>query len=603
MGKPTKTDLANAAQEAKDTYTGNFLPYFSEEALKECYRKEVPNMVKLLNNRKMALLEKNGGTLSQKQCNEIRNNVSFDDYEKAYPNTTQYIKDHIWHGYDSKFYVACRNATGSFFAAEYTKTDFQSTFYAYFPEEIMVWFRQYSTKVTLSLDNYKPRSYKEKADNGSWQHFLNLFSGYKYDKFSVRDQDRINKGKVGVAFIWGHIEHIWNSGNAANFEYDRHWIRKLIAGFKLKTMIYLKSKMGRGKGKITTFIMNVLGKQVCLPLNNDKPFTGEFNGSLLGKAFVVLDEIVHDFDDFVSLYNQLKPYITEPEISYRNLYERLKALRNITSFIMTGNYDMLKLDDPSKGDDRRIKVNEVSDLIKDREYCDKLDAYCEDEDVMYAFFWDCIDNHDKTWNELQELKSLPITETKIQMIQQSLDTATMFFKGAVNDVIIMDAMIKPRVLYNRYSEWMKVNEPKKKTLNSTSFLSKLKDYKEFVTFHTNIRVDRATQTNYVKIEREKMISHFRAKHFWCEYDDIEGQLDAVPDDAYDNGIDEDDLSINVVKLLKDENAQLKKQIQELTRGKSATSPQRESSDDVKLAPKQEQSMDGPKRCSTVKCMF
>jgi hypothetical protein len=59
---------------------------------------------------------------------------------------------------------------------------------------------------------------------------------------------------------------------------------------------------------------------------------------------------------------------------------------------MTGNYYMLKLDDPSKGDDRRIKVNDVSDEVKDRQYCDLLDKYVRDPDVQYAFFWDCIDH-------------------------------------------------------------------------------------------------------------------------------------------------------------------------------------------------------------------
>ena len=263
--KPTKKkEMAAAAQDAKDAFTGNFLPYYSDETLKERYKKEVPNMVKLLKDKKKKHQDKSEAGLTQKQLHEIDNNVSLEDYETAFPTTTQYVKDHIWHGYDAKFYVACRNATGSFFAAEYSKADFNSTFYNYFPKEIAIWFSQYSTKVTLSLDNHRPRAYKE---NG--QYFLNLFSGYRHDRNSTKDQARVDKGAAGVAFIWDHIHHIWNSGNEANFNYDRHWIRKLIAGFKLRTMIYLKSKMGRGKGKVTTFLMNVLGKQVCLPLNND----------------------------------------------------------------------------------------------------------------------------------------------------------------------------------------------------------------------------------------------------------------------------------------------------------------------------------------------
>lgn len=58
-------------------------------------------------------------------------------------------------------------------------------------------------------------------------------------------------------------------------------------------------------------------------------------------------------------YNKLKPYITDETMTYRNLYEKLKTMLNLTSFIMGGNYDMLKLDDPTKGEDRRIKINDV----------------------------------------------------------------------------------------------------------------------------------------------------------------------------------------------------------------------------------------------------
>ena len=72
---------------------------------------------------------------------------------------------------------------------------------------------------------------------------------------------------------------------------------------------------------------------------------------------------------------------------------------------MTGNYDMLKLDDPGKGDDRRIKIGDVSDELKSVEYCNTLDDYLDDEDVQYAMFWYCIDNHKPNWNELQDLKN------------------------------------------------------------------------------------------------------------------------------------------------------------------------------------------------------
>jgi hypothetical protein len=54
-------------------------------------------------------------------------------------------------------------------------------------------------------------------------------------------------------------------------------------------------------------------------------------------------------------------------MAYRNLFEKLKVLINLSSFIMAGNMDMLKLD--SNGDDRRLKVNDILDEVKDLEYC------------------------------------------------------------------------------------------------------------------------------------------------------------------------------------------------------------------------------------------
>ena len=49
--------------------------------------------------------------------------------------------------------------------------------------------------------------YKKNGTN-----YLNLFSGYTYNKTDKRDDKRINKGKEGVEFIWNHIKEILCSG-------------------------------------------------------------------------------------------------------------------------------------------------------------------------------------------------------------------------------------------------------------------------------------------------------------------------------------------------------------------------------------------------------
>lgn len=514
MVKKSKKVLEETEIDVEAFYK-TFTPSYSDETMEKLYLEgviEKEKLHKVLIEAREEVLERSLTAFEKKEL------VKRINIEEVYVKAITYIKERIFHGYDSKFYVACKNKNGSYMVKEYSCTDFNSTFQKYFKEDIQTWFNSYSKKYTLEIDNTKPRTYTEDGTN-----YLNLFSGYRFNKNDVRDEERIKKGKDGVDFIWNHILHIWNSSDVVQFKYDQNWIRKLIAGFKMTTMLYLKSKMGRGKGKIINFIMEILGKQVCLPLTNDKCFTGEFNGPLMGMAFCCLDEIVQNNDLFMSLYNILKPYITEPTMSYRNLYEKIKSLMNLTSFIMTGNSPMLKLDSSASGDDRRLKVNQMSDEVKDRAYCEKLDAYVIDEDVIYSFFWDCIDNHDSKWNEQAELKLLPMTETKEEMVQQSLDTFEQYLKAEVNNCYTMDVLIKPSDLYAKYEAWVSTKLKRSTPLNYTSFIKRL-DSSSFIILHKNVR-NGGNPTNYILIDRIKLIKLFNEKHYFSKYDDVYEKID------------------------------------------------------------------------------
>ena len=121
-----------------------------------------------------------------------------------------------------------------------------------------------------------------------------------------------------------------------------------------------------------------------------------------------------------------------------------------------------------------------------------------------------------------------MTETKKSMIQQSLDTATLFLKQFVNNHRIRN-YIKPLDLYDEYKRWS-VSEDKKMLMNKMSFLSKIKDFKEFITIYENKRLNGENATNYIKIDREKMISYFKVKHYWNEYDDI-NEFEIIDDNS------------------------------------------------------------------------
>jgi hypothetical protein len=65
---------------------------------------------------------------------------------------------------------------------------------------------------------------------------------------------------------------------------------------------------------------------------------------------------------------------------------------------------------------------------------------------------------------------------------------------------------------------MKKHEEKKQCMNNHSFLSKIKDYSNFITFHEGVRLKgvSSSPTNYVQIDRSKMIAYFKNKTFQIE---------------------------------------------------------------------------------------
>ena len=544
-------------KEEKEQFIGKYTQLYKDKELKRLYKNEVDNYETYINKKVSETLN----TLKTKirinentVRSEIIKKLETEDYEEMFPESTKYIKQNIFHGYDGVYYVLTKNSDGHILPFEYTQTNFINTFGKYFPDHIKAWFNKYSDKHTLVCDNTKPRTFTK--DNSD---FLNLFSGYKYDKNSQKDMKRIKKGKEGVKFIWNHIYEVWNSKNDLNFEYDRSWIRKLIRGHKLKTMIYLKGKMGVGKSSIVRFLSLVLGLHNTITLSNENVFMGEFNGSLCGIVLCFLDEIVHNFNDFKSLYNKLKPYITDETMSYRNLYEKLKTMLNLTSFIMGGNYDMLKLDDPTKGEDRRIKVNDVSKVLKSVEYFKQLYKYIEDEDVQYAFFWDCIDNGDDNFNELAELKKLPITETKKEMIVASLDSPILFLKHIINKKDMMNEYIKPKILYEYYKEYMRQeNGNNRQVMNNDNFFKRMTIYEgDFLSYVKNKKLNGKSPTNYFYFDREKMITSFKNKHYFGRYDEIKDfKTDSVMN------LDEEEDKTDYQKL-KEENERQKNEIEEL----------------------------------------
>jgi hypothetical protein len=84
---------------------------------------------------------------------------------------------------------------------------------------------------------------------------------------------------------------MWCSNKEDQFKYVQNWISNVVVGKKMKTCIYLQAPQGIGKSMVILFLKNhVIGKDLYHLYSKVSPFLN-FNGSLMGKLLVVLEEV------------------------------------------------------------------------------------------------------------------------------------------------------------------------------------------------------------------------------------------------------------------------------------------------------------------------
>lgn len=121
-------------------------------------------------------------------------------------------------------------------------------------------------------------------------------------------------------------------------EYFVNWLSVIInERIKTRTAIIFKGIEGTGKG--------VLWDQLITPLFSDKytvtveneGLRSQFNGQLENKLFVLFNEIKGDFRESATLYEKLKIYISDSEISINNKYGGAGKSSNFFNSIFFSN--------------------------------------------------------------------------------------------------------------------------------------------------------------------------------------------------------------------------------------------------------------------------
>ena len=160
---------------------------------------------------------------------------------------------------------------------------------------------------------------------------FNIFTGFAMEPFRNTDID------VKKTRIW---RWFWEALCDKN-EYKLDYLFSCIAAKiqqphrKLgKFLVFFSRLCGTGKSSIAKFLSKLLGEEYVLMVSSMKEFLVENNSFLLGKLFVIIDDIERASR---AVSDQLKTRISEPTFTMKKLYEDRKTMNCYADLITTSN--------------------------------------------------------------------------------------------------------------------------------------------------------------------------------------------------------------------------------------------------------------------------
>jgi len=254
---------------------------------------------------------------------------------------------------------------------------------------------------------------------------LNLWVPYAMErvKFCEHRQDACD-------FMKQHILEVICDNGVPQANYLLDWISHIVQFPDAKTKkcpIILSKGEGTGKSSVIRLLERMFGKdKVWEPLKPDRDVWGSFNGNLIGKTIVVLNEIGQYQTD--RSMGEIKGYITEPKVSIRAMRTEAQEMSDYTNYIATTN-------DEKGGfqvgeDTRRFWILRVSDKrLGDTEYFDKFYAYLKDDNCVKSVY-EWFKKREITSN-FDDPKATPITEYQRQIAESNRSNIDTFLEWVV----------------------------------------------------------------------------------------------------------------------------------------------------------------------------
>lgn len=310
---------------------------------------------------------------------------------------------------------------------------------------------------------------------------LNIWSGFKA---SFLDEFEMNK----IEPILYHLKHMWADGDEAIYEYFLDYFASIIQypWRRTQVLILLFSEPRAGKNIITNFFLHmVLGVDYGSDNIGIDCLTSRFNEELLQQLFVVLNELPElTAQTRKGIFDTLKQNISENTRKYEIKGGRKWLGPNFVNCIATTNHMFTYHIEEHDG---RILAQQCSNQFRGNfSYFQNLSTYLQQDNANHfiTFLKQRVITHD--------LRQIPMTKLKAQMIEQSLPSPSRFINhvrevGSLDDLIddlfrgddnltkklainddISNGFITSSHLYMIYSFWCKRFGEYPLTLTATS---------------------------------------------------------------------------------------------------------------------------------------
>lgn len=309
---------------------------------------------------------------------------------------------------------------------------------------------------------------------------FNTWQGYKANRVNL---DNIsNETKEGLEMMISFIRDVWACGNEEYFKWQVSWFKGLVGNSNDINGVGLVqiAKQGSGKGTIVEFISNfVLGDKLVFNGNGIAQIVQKHNSILQNKKLVIVNEMASTKDEFLSNFDKIKPFITDPTITIEPKGIDPYQIDNLGNYLFfSNNRDSMVI----PNDSRRYGLFNMSDkYVGDFQYFIDLRAKAFNQEVGDAFYSWLLD-----FNSVN-IRHIPKTDIMLELQEISKPNTIKFIESYIeefkynNDQLVnegeepIDFKIKSSDLYRKYTEWCNVNGERNK-VSSTKFSLNLNSF-------------------------------------------------------------------------------------------------------------------------------